>query len=158
LVPLTEQDTALWSGAAIGEAEQLLRQAGCAGRPGRYQLEAAVQSVYSSRIVGVPINWGAAVFLQEALQAGHPTVGGHVALAASVGLAQGARNGLKVLDALSHEVVHSYQPYWAVRGELLAALPEHRKQARDAYSRAIGLSTKPAERFWLITRSQLLDD
>jgi len=48
-VPLSEQDPALWDAAAIDEAERLLQRANTYGRIGRFQLEAAVQSVHAAR-------------------------------------------------------------------------------------------------------------
>jgi RNA polymerase sigma-70 factor (ECF subfamily) len=48
-VPLAAQDTAAWNGALIDEAEGLLSRAGALGLPGRYQLEAAVQSAHVVR-------------------------------------------------------------------------------------------------------------
>ena len=48
-VPLAEQDTALWDAALIDEAETLLRRASALDVVGRYQLEAAVQSVHADR-------------------------------------------------------------------------------------------------------------
>jgi RNA polymerase sigma-70 factor (ECF subfamily) len=47
--PLAEQDPRRWDVARIDEAEALLQQAGRAGRLGRFQLEAAVQSAHSVR-------------------------------------------------------------------------------------------------------------
>jgi predicted RNA polymerase sigma factor len=48
-VPLDQQDTALWSQPMIAEAERLLLSAAAFKRMGRYQLEAAIQSVHASR-------------------------------------------------------------------------------------------------------------
>jgi RNA polymerase sigma-70 factor (ECF subfamily) len=48
-IPLAEQDPRRWDVARIDEAEALLQQAGRAGRLGRFQLEAAVQSAHSVR-------------------------------------------------------------------------------------------------------------
>ena len=44
-VPLAEQDTALWDLPMAREAEDKLRTAGGLRQPGRFQLEAAIQSV-----------------------------------------------------------------------------------------------------------------
>jgi predicted RNA polymerase sigma factor len=42
-VPISEQDTRLWQTPRLAEAESLLTRAAAFGRPGRFQLEAAVQ-------------------------------------------------------------------------------------------------------------------
>ena len=56
-VPLARQDPGLWSTASIQEAENLLRQASALGRPGRFQIEAAIQSVHAQRAVSDRTNW-----------------------------------------------------------------------------------------------------
>ena len=48
-VPLDRQDTAKWSRMMIAEAERYLRVAAGFERLGRFQLEAAIQSVHASR-------------------------------------------------------------------------------------------------------------
>ncbi len=57
-VPLEEQATRLWSPALQAEAEATLRQAGALGRPGRFQLEAAIQSVDAARAVSGRVDRG----------------------------------------------------------------------------------------------------
>ncbi len=48
--PLDQQDTTLWSAELIAEGESLLRRAASFGAPlGRFQLEAAIQSVHCDR-------------------------------------------------------------------------------------------------------------
>jgi RNA polymerase sigma-70 factor (ECF subfamily) len=46
---LSEQDVALWDGAAIEAAERPLSEASEARAPGRFQHEAGVQSVHTAR-------------------------------------------------------------------------------------------------------------
>src|SRR5438067_3047482 len=48
-VPLSEQDSQQWSLPLIEEAERHLAEASSRGRPGRFQLEAAIQSVHAER-------------------------------------------------------------------------------------------------------------
>src|SRR5271166_5836427 len=64
-VPLSEQDTASWDQAAIGEAEGLLGAAGALGAPGRFQLEAAVQSVHTARRLTGRTDWQAIAVLYD---------------------------------------------------------------------------------------------
>ena len=47
--PLSKQDPQLWSAPMIAEAEEALRRAAALGRIGRFQLEAAIQSLHVSR-------------------------------------------------------------------------------------------------------------
>lgn len=57
-VPLAQQDVALWSQPMIEEAEGILAAASRARRPGRFQLEAAIQSVHARRAATGDTDWG----------------------------------------------------------------------------------------------------
>jgi RNA polymerase sigma-70 factor (ECF subfamily) len=153
-VPLAAQDTARWDEALIEEAESLLRHAGEWGAPGRYQLEAAVQSAHCVRRRTGQADWAAVLQLYEAL---HALTGSPVAaLNRAVALAQtqGAQAGLALLDALAGEPrLADYQPYWAARADLLAR-SGRRDDASAAYQRAIGLERDPAVRRFLQRRAQ----
>ena len=56
-VALSDQDTGRWDLGMIQEAERLLFRAAPMGRPGRYQLEAAIQSAHAVRRHGQPPAW-----------------------------------------------------------------------------------------------------
>ena len=58
-VPLSEQAFERWDQPAIEEAEGLLQAAGALGAPGRFQLEAAVQSVHAARRLTGTTDWEA---------------------------------------------------------------------------------------------------
>ena len=62
-VPLDEQDTALWSRPMIAEAERSLASAAALRSIGRYQLEAAIQSVHAQRAITGRTSWGAVALL-----------------------------------------------------------------------------------------------
>ena len=150
-VPLSEQDTAAWSSAAIREAEAELGAAARMGRIGRFQLEAAIQSVHVDRAQTGRTDWNAIVGFYEHLVRLAPTLGARVAQAAAVAEAQGAAAGLARLDAIDRAAVATYQPFWAVRAHLL----RHAGRAADAaeaYDRAIGLTEAPAIRQFLLER------
>ena len=81
--PLDEQDTALWDRALIAEGEALLHRAHALGEPlGRFQLEAAIQSVHCDRARTGTLDRAALVKLYRGLIAIAPTKGAHDALAA----------------------------------------------------------------------------
>ena len=151
-VPLTDQDVARWSRAMIDEAEAMLRAASRVNRPGRFQLEAAIQSVHAQRAVTGLTDWGAIALLYEGLLRLAPTIGAHVGYAAALGEAKGADAALAVLDTIPTEAVPTYQPYWALRAHVLAKLGRRREAAR-AVDRAIGLSEDPAVRAFLAGRA-----
>lgn len=149
-VPLTEQDVTRWSRPLIDEAERELTAAAVHGTMGRFQLEAAIQSVHAQRIVTGRTEWGAIALFYEALVRGFPTLGALVGHAAALGASRGAREGLAALDASDAGSVASYQPYWAVRAHLLA---QTGADATEAYARAIALSEDQAVRAFLSRRA-----
>jgi RNA polymerase sigma-70 factor (ECF subfamily) len=151
-VPLDRQDTALWSPKAMAEAEALLRQAGSCRRPGRFQLEAAVQSVHAARRVTGRTDWPAIVLLYDRLLALDASPVAALNRAVALAEAAGPAAGLAALDALAgDERLSRYQPYWAARADLLARCGAG-AQAVPAYDRAIALEPDPAVRAWLQVR------
>ena len=148
-VPLLEQDPAAWSVDAIREAEAELGAAARQGRPGRFQLEAAIQSVHAERAQSGRTDWAAIVVFYDHLVRLAPTLGARVAQAAAVAEAQGPADGLAVLDEIDRAAVATYQPYWAVRAHLLRNLGRA-AEAAVAYDRAIGLAVDPATRQFLL--------
>jgi len=150
-VPLAEQDTRLWQRARLDEAEQLLARAARFGRPGRFQLEAAVQSAHAERARGRAVDWGAIAVLYEGLVQLAPTVGVCVGRAAAVAEAHGAARGLALLDAIPASAVEGYQPYWAARAHFEQSLG-HAREAHAAFEAALRLTDDPAVRRFLEQR------
>lgn len=86
--PLDQQDTALWSSELIGEGEALLRRASALGEPlGRFQLEAAIQSVHCDRARSGVLDRAALLALYRALLRVAPTDGARAAYAAALAAA-----------------------------------------------------------------------
>jgi RNA polymerase sigma-70 factor (ECF subfamily) len=159
-VPLSEQKPATWNAEAIREAEAELAAAARLGRVGRFQLEAAIQSVHAERAHTGRTDWGAIVVFYEHLVQIAPTLGARVARAAAVAEAHGAAAGLAELDAIDRASVVTYQPYWAVRAHLLGqgemSAAAEIAEVNAAYDRAIGLAQDPATRQFLLERRRSL--
>ncbi len=167
-VPLDEQDVARWDAALIERGEALLRRAlavpgavpgagpaaAPAGPPGRFRLEAAIQSVHCARARTGRTDWPALLILHRALLHVAPTLGGRVALAAVVARVDGVAAGLAALDeiAASEPASGRFQPLWATRAHLLAEAGDA-DAARVAYDKARSLTTDPALRAFLADRS-----
>jgi RNA polymerase sigma-70 factor, ECF subfamily len=151
-VPLAEQDTRLWDGALVAEAEATLRRASREGRAGRYQVEAAIQSAHAARHATGETDWPAIAALYDALAVLAPTPVVAINRAAAIGQAEGAARGLEALGQVADDPrMADYQPYWAARAGLLARLG-HREEADRAYLRAIGLERDAAVRRFLEAR------
>lgn len=149
-VPLSAQHPDRWLAPMQAEAERLLRRAAALGRPGRFQWEAAVQSVHAARRFRGQTDWAAIRLLYDALLAatGSPVVA--VNRAVAVAETEGAAAGLAALRQAGADArLAEYQPYWAA----LAALADRAGEAEVAAAarlRAAGLATDPALRAFLL--------
>jgi len=150
-VPLSEQDCQKWSRPLMEEAERHLGEASSRGCTGRFQLEAAIQSVHAERARGGKIQWNAIMMFYEELIRISPTLGTRTGYAAAVAEAKGAEEALAALNAIAPDDVSAYQPYWAVRAHVLQQLRKI-PEALDAFDRAIGLTEDPAVRQFLLQR------
>ena len=148
-IPLSEQNPEKWLGSLIDEAERHLAKAFQHGHVGRFQLEAAIQSVHAERARSGCTDWRAIVLFYEQLLKISPAFGTQVGYAAAVAEAQGPEAGLLVLESIEPDGVSHYQPYWAARAHLLQRLGKT-QEAADAYDRAIGLAEDPAVRKFLL--------
>ena len=151
LVPLDEQDPSLWDAELIALGERYLHRAHALGRMGRFQIEAAIQSVHCARATSGVTDWRALRTLHAALISIAPTLGARVAYAAAVGRAEGVRAGLEALDAIEDEAAQRFQPAWATRAHLLAEAGRA-GEAVVAYERAISLTTDNRARRYLERR------
>ena len=148
-VPLDQQDTALWDQDLLLEGEKAVWIAAKHRLPGRFQLEAAIQSVHAHRHRSGQTNWLAIHRMYETLTTLYPSIGATIGYAASFAKVDRPRDGLVVLDGLDQAKVSRHQPYWAVRAHLLRRAGDS-EAANVALDRAIGLSKDPAVRAWLL--------
>lgn len=146
---LSAQDATRWSVAMVAEAERELSAASKFGRPGRYQIEAAIQSALMDRPRSGNPNWDAIVALYNRLFDFAPTIGASVGRAAALAELHGPREALAALDQVCPQEAKTYQPYWAVRGHLLLALGRE-VDATTAFDRAIGLTEDDSTRQFLL--------
>jgi RNA polymerase sigma-70 factor (ECF subfamily) len=147
-VPLDRQDPERWSRPLVAEAEAVLRAAARTATPGRFQIEAAIQSVHVERLLTGRAPMPVLATLYELLAQVSPTIGVLVARAAAVAETGDPARALGLLDAIAGEA-RDYQPWWAARGRI-AALLGHGEPAREALLTAAGLSEDPAVRAFLI--------
>jgi predicted RNA polymerase sigma factor len=151
-VPLDEQDCERWDRRLIGRAESILWEASQEKRPGPFQLEAAVQSVHAGRAFGHAVDWQAIVNLYRQVIAISPTIGARLAHAAAISESGDAEAALRLIDELQAK---HHQPYWAARAHVLAKL-NRLEECREAYQQAIGLTSDPAVRSFLLARVSAL--
>lgn len=150
-VPLSEQDPNDWRMPMIEEAESELAAAFKMLRPGRFQIEAAIQSVHAERAHTGRTEWSAIATFYDQLMLLAPSIGGAIARAAAHAQVRGPEAGLALLDQIDLQAVTSYQPYWAVRAHFLRQFGST-QPATEAYDRAIALSQDSAVRAFLTER------
>lgn len=148
LVPVSEQDVTLWDKNLIERSTSLLRRASTFGSVGRFQLEAAIQSVHADRANTGETDWRALSQLYAGLMVHAPTIGAAVSRASAVSEDVGPAHALALLEQIDFPGVQRFQPYHAMRAAALSAL-DQRGEAAVAYEKAISLCTDAPSRRWL---------
>jgi len=146
-MPLHQQDVARWSRPMIVEAEALLRSAATVCAPGRFQTEAAIQSLHAhQRMTGERFT-EPLVRLYDALAGFAPTTGVLVARAVAHAENDDPASGLIQLDRIDDAT--GYQPWWAARARV-CWLAGDEDGAWAAARTAAGLSVDPDVRCFLL--------
>lgn len=150
LVLLADQDRSRWDGAAIERAIDLLATAERMGRPGPYQLQAAIVAVHARAPSWAETPWDRIVAVYDRLALIEPTP--VVLLNRAVALAErdGPAAGLAAIDGLG-ERLDGYHLFHAARAALLRRLGRG-AEATTADRRALALTDNPAERRLLAER------
>ena len=148
LVPVTEQNVLMWDQGLIDRSAHTLSRASRFDRPGRFQIEAAIQSVHAARKTTGRVDWRALSQLYFGLNQMAPSMGSLVAHAAVVAEDAGPQQALDMLDKIRMDAQTPFQPIFAVRAECLQKLG-HVNAAIDTYSKAISLCTDGPSRRWL---------
>ncbi|NIJ12391.1 RNA polymerase sigma-70 factor (ECF subfamily) [Saccharomonospora amisosensis] len=154
LVPLAEQDRALWDRALVAEGQRLVRRCLHWGRPGPYQIQAAINAVHSEAASVRDTDWRQIVLLYDQLAAQSPTPVVALNRAVAVAEAVGPRQALALVDGLE---LDGYHLYHAVRAELLRRL-SRTDEAASAYAAAIERTGNLAEQAYLRRRRAELAD
>jgi RNA polymerase sigma-70 factor (ECF subfamily) len=152
LVTLEDQDRSAWDRGKITEALALLDRALRRGRPGAYQVQAAIAAVHAEAPHAAATDWPqiAGLYAQLARLTPGPVV--ELNLAVAVAMADGPAVGLNLVDRLAAEgALADYHLLPATRADLLRRL-DRRAEAADAYRQALGLVTTDAERRYLARR------
>ncbi|MGB2567107.1 RNA polymerase sigma factor [Micromonospora citrea] len=147
-VPLAAQDRTRWDRALIAEGQALVRRCLRRGRPGPYQIQAAINAVHSDAATAADTDWGQVLALYDHLHALAP--GPVVALNRAVAVAEvhGPAVALALVDALP--LTH-YHVFHAVRADLLRRLGRT-DEAGAAYLAALSRTANPAEQAYLRQR------
>ncbi|HEV8220513.1 MAG TPA: DUF6596 domain-containing protein, partial [Streptosporangiaceae bacterium] len=151
LVRLAEQDRRLWDQGLAAEGQAIVRACVQRGRPGPYQIQAAINAVHSVAPSFDRTDWHAILTLYDQLYAVTPTP--VVALNRAVALAEvrGPAAGLAAVDELRSPGLDCYYLFHAARADLLRRLGRG-QEAAAAYATARALTANPAEQAFLDTQ------
>ncbi len=152
MVLLEEQDRSLWKREQIGLGMGLVERALRMGRPGPYQIQAAIAAIHGEAQSAAETDWRQIALLYDALYRMHPSAVVELNRAVAVAMANGPQAGLDLLDdpGLALEL-DSYHFYHAARADLLRRLG-HRALALTAYQQALELTQNDVERRFLRRR------
>jgi RNA polymerase sigma-70 factor, ECF subfamily len=152
LVLLADQDRSRWDSAAIDEGAALVEGALRVGRPGSYQLQAAIAACHSTAPSFEQTDWSEIAQLYAALIHFEPTPVVEANRAIAVAMSEGPAAGLVILDALlgSPRLAQWSQLHMG-RADLLSRLGR-RAEAMEAYRRALDLEPPAAERDFIRRR------
>ena len=148
LVPLAEQDRTRWEADLVDEGHRLVRGCLALGRPGPYQLQAAVNAVHTDALDASMTDWSQVVQLYDQLLALRPTPVVALNRAVAVAEVDGPAVALDLVDRLDLDRYHAWH---ATRADLLRRLGRT-DEARTAYDAAIALAGNDAERAFLAER------
>ena len=139
LVLLADQDRACWDQEKIAEGESLLERALRQGRPGAYQLHAAIAACHSGAPSAAATDWREIAALYGELIRYEPTPVVEANRAVAVAMAEGPAAGLVILDAVRKDPQLARWPQLHVaRAELLRRLGRT-DDAAAAYQAALQL-------------------
>jgi RNA polymerase sigma factor (sigma-70 family) len=150
IVRLADQDRTRWDAAAIAGAVRLLRRAASMGRPGPYQVQAAILAVHTEAPSWQVTDWPQIVALYDLLLRHDDTPVVRLNRLIAVAAAHGPQRALTEIETLAG-ALDGYHLFHATRAELLRTLGR-RDEAAAANRRALDLASSPAERATLTAR------
>ncbi|MCI3242513.1 RNA polymerase sigma factor [Streptomyces spinosisporus] len=152
LVTLEDQDREAWDRAEIDEGTGLLETALRRGRPGAYQIQAAIAACHTTAATAEDTDWADIAALYGELSRFVPSAVVRLNRAVAVGMSEGFDAGLALVAQLEQEGdLAGYHLLPATRADLLRR-SGRMKEAAEAYERALELVENDAERRFLQKR------
>jgi RNA polymerase sigma factor (sigma-70 family) len=150
LVLLADQDRSRWDRSAIEEAGRMLLDAMRLGRPGTYQLQAAISACHAEARAWDTTDWRQIMLLYDALLRLAPTAVVRLNRAIALSHAVGPAQALEEVERLE-PALRGYHLFHATRAQLLRRL-DRPEEAREADVTALALTRNRAERRLLVER------
>jgi RNA polymerase sigma-70 factor, ECF subfamily len=143
IVLLDDQDRRLWNRTLIDEGLVLVEKGLRHGRPGSYQLQAAIAAVHMRAARPADTDWAEIDRLYALLETLQPSPVVTLNRAVAVAKVRGPAAALGMIAPLG-EQLSGYFHFFGVKGALLEQLGRA-EEARVAFDRAIALARTPAE-------------
>jgi RNA polymerase sigma factor (sigma-70 family) len=156
LVPLADQDRALWDRTQIEEGVGIIGDTLGRGAIGPYQLQAAIAAIHDEAPSADETDWPQILALYDVLEQVSPGPVVTLNRAVAVAMVDGPRAGLAVLGTLDADdrMTHTHR-LEAVRGHLLE-LAGDPDAARESYRRAARMTASVPEQRYLAMRAARL--
>ncbi len=152
LVTLEDQDRTAWDRAEVDEGAALLETALRRGRPGPYQIQAAIAACHTTAPTAEETDWADVAGLYGELERFVPSVVVRLNRAVAVGMAEHPDAGLELVAELERSgELADYHLLPATRADLLRR-SGRTEEAAVAYERALELVENDAERRFLERR------
>ncbi|MFF2993545.1 RNA polymerase sigma factor [Streptomyces sp. NPDC057950] len=152
LVTLEDQDRTAWDRAAIDEGAALLETALRRGRPGPYQIQAAIAACHTTAVTAAETDWADIAALYGELARLVPSAVVRLNRAVAVGMAEDPAAGLALVAELERTgELEGYHLLAATRADLLRRTGRT-AEAAEAYAKALELVENAAERRFLERR------
>ncbi len=156
LVPLADQERALWDRAQIEEGVGIISDTLGRGAVGPYQLQAAIAAIHDEAPSADETDWPQILALYDVLEQVSPGPVVTLNRAVAVAMVDGPRAGLAVLGTLdADDRMANTHRLEAVRGHLLELAGEL-EAARESYRRAATMTASVPEQRYLAMRASRL--
>lgn len=156
LVPLEAQQRSLWDAAKIAEGRVLVEKALLHGRPGSFQIQAAIAALHCAAGRAEETDWAEIERLYAALEIIAPGPVARLNRAVAMAKLKGAGIALAMIEPLAEELAR-YQPFHAVRAALLEESGAF-ASAIEAIDAALACRPTRQERIYLNDKRAVLSE
>ena len=151
LVLLADQDRSLWDATAITEAAALVESVLRRGRPGAYQMQAAIACLHGVAPTYAETDWEQIAELFGMLEVRWPTPVVRVNRAVAVAEVAGPAAGLALLADLVGTPTERWHLYWSARADFQRRLGQT-EAAADSYRQALECPCNDSDRRFMQRR------
>lgn len=156
LITLADQDRSRWDPSLIASGQELLERALSAGKPGPFQIQAAISALHAEAPSAHETDWVQIALLYDRLYVLNPSPVVRLNQAVAVSKAASSQTAWEIIEGIEQDdELEGYAPYHIVRAYLLRQRGDLAAAAR-AYQKAAGLTENDIERRHLQAEAEQL--